>query len=173
MRRRKDELLERLRDSNPSPSSRVAGWSRTSEGKATMERVRAEIDSEEPVEGSITKRRRRGPFLLAAALVALLTLAGSYAVFSRHPTVSSTAACYHRLSQRSFVVSVVVAEGSIPTEVCSREWPSYFNASAPPRLAECVLEGGAIGVFPYPASMDEREACSSIGAAIPAGGPES
>ncbi len=140
MRKRRDELLQPVRDSNPSPSLSVDGWSRTSEGKATKERVRAEIASEET------------------------------AVFSRQPTVADDS----RLPP-----AVATAR---PGRLCSRvgrfepcrslyaRMARYFHVPAPPRLAGCVLDGGAVGVFPYPASMDEREACSSTGAAIPIDG---
>jgi hypothetical protein len=60
-----------------------------------------------------------------------------------------------------------VAPGLDPADVCAHAWRSLFHAPTPSRLTECVVDGGGIGVFPYPASMDPQEACSSIGAALP------
>jgi hypothetical protein len=135
-----------------------------------MERVRAEASSEETADGSIARRRRRGPSLLAAALVVLLSLGASYAVLYRHPADAATAGCYQELRRESRVISVVVPARSTPVEVCVDEWPRYFHIPAPASLTTCVLDEGGVGVFPYPASMDAREACSSIGAAIPTEG---
>jgi hypothetical protein len=167
VKRRRSQILEQVRDADPFPASRAQGWAETSEGKATAERVRVEMTSIAPAEGSSKLKRRRGPLLLAAALAALLAIGASFAVLHRHPATSSIVGCYRDLKQGTRAAGVVVLHGLTPAEACAHEWRTRFHTSAPSRLAECVVEGGGIGVFPYPASMDARDACISIGAALP------
>jgi hypothetical protein len=119
------------------------------------------------VEGSPKVKRRRGPLLLAAALAALLAIGASFAVLHRHPATSTVVGCYRELGQRARTTEAVVPPGLTPIQACAQIWPNRFDTPAPSRLTECVVEGGGIGVFPYPASMDAGEVCSSIGAAPP------
>jgi hypothetical protein len=168
MRKTSEELLTQLRDADPSPASVTQGWSRTQAGRDTANLIRREIAAGHDQQVVPTRRGRRGPFLLAAALLALLAVGASFAIFERHPATTSVAGCYATLDQEgSSTVSVTVLDGSSASSTCSREWSRIFGVPAPARLVACVVDGGGIGVFPYPASMDSREACSSIGAALP------
>lgn len=167
MKRRRSQILEQVRDADPFTASSARGWSETPEGKATAARVRAEMTSGRPAEGPSKLKRRRGPLLLAAALAALLAIGASVVVLHRHPATSVVVGCYRELDQGARTTGVLVRPGFSPVEACAQIWPNRFNAPAPAQLTECVVEGGGIGVFPYPASMDPREACSSIDAALP------
>jgi hypothetical protein len=167
VKRRRSPILEQVRDADPFAASRAQGWSETTEGKATAERVRAEMTSSLPAEGSSKLKRRRGPLLLAAGLAALLAIGASFAVLHRHPATSMVVGCYRELAQGARIHGIPVPPDLTPVDACAQAWRSMFHAPAPARLTDCVVEGGGIGVFPYPASMDARAACSSIGAALP------
>jgi len=167
VKRRRIPILEQVRDADPFPVSRVHGWSETPEGKAIAERVRTDMTSIPPADDPVKSRRRRGPLLLAAALAALLAIGASFAVLHRHPATSTFVGCYQELRQGARTSEAVVRPGLTPVEACAQIWSNRFDAPAPSRLTACVVEGGGIGVFPYPASMDARGACISIGAAFP------
>ena len=167
MRRRRSPILEQVRDADPFPVSRAQGWSETPEGKAIAERVRAEMSTSPSIEGPAKFRRRRGPLLLAAALAALLAIGASFAVLHRHPATSTVVGCYRALGREVRTNLVTLPMGVTPVDACTQAWRSMFHAPAPTRLTECVIERGAIGVFPYPASMDAQEACNSIDASLP------
>lgn len=167
MKRRRSQILEQVRDADPFAASRAQGWSESPEGKATAERVREEMSASPPADGSSERKRRRGPLLLAAALAALLAIGASFAVLHRHPATSVAVGCYRELEQGTRSHAIAVPPGFTPADACAQAWRSMFHAPAPTRLTECVVEGGGIGVFPYPASMDARGACISIGAALP------
>jgi hypothetical protein len=167
VKRRRSPILEQVRDADPFPVSRAEGWSETPEGKTIAERVRAEMTSIPPVEGPAKFRRRRGPLLLAAALAALLAIGASFAVLHRHPATSTVVGCYRELGREVPTNLVALPIGATPVDACAQAWRSIFHAPAPTRLTECVIERGAIGVFPYPASMDAQEACNSIDASLP------
>ncbi len=167
MKRRRSQILEQVRDADPFGASRAEGWSETPEGRATAERVRAEMTSSLLAERPSKLVRRRGPLLLAAALAALLAIGASFAVLHRHPAPSTVVGCYRELAQEAQVTWITVSLTLAPADVCAHAWRTMFHSSAPSRLTECVVEGGGIGVFPYPASMDPQEACNSIDAALP------
>jgi hypothetical protein len=168
MRKTSEELIAQLRDADPSPASVTQGWSGTEAGRDTADRVRGEMAAGPERDEASGDRRRRGPLLLAAALLALLAVSASFAILERRPATTSVAGCYASLDQEgSSTVSVTVPSGASASDACSREWRRIFGVAAPPRLVECVVSGGGIGVFPYPASMARSEACSSIGAVLP------
>lgn len=167
MKRRRSPILEQVRDADPFPTSRAEGWGDTPEGKTIAERVRAEMTSSPPAERVSKFRRRRGPLLLAAALAALLAIGASFAVLHRHPETSTVVGCYRELGRGVRTNLVTLPSGATPVDACAQAWQSMFHTPAPTRLTECLIERGAIGVFPYPASMDAREACNSIDAALP------
>jgi hypothetical protein len=166
VKRRRSQILEQVRDADPFAASRAQGWSETPEGKAIAERVRAEMSSSIPDEGSSKGKRRRGPLLLAATLATLLAIGASFAVLHRHPATSTVVGCYRKLGKGTATFGVTVRPDLTPAEACAQAWPNWFRAPVPARLTECVVEGGGIGVFPYPASMDPRGACNSIDAAL-------
>jgi hypothetical protein len=166
VKRRRDSLIRAIKATNPSPARDVSGWSRTDEGRAIADRVRADAAAGKPAVEISRRSRRRGPMLLAAAVLALFALGASYAIFVRDPQTTTGTACFERLDQGASFVVITLAEGADPIDACRREWRSAFGASPPPRLAECIVEDAGIAVFPFPPSITAQGACSSIGAAI-------
>jgi hypothetical protein len=106
-----------------------------------------------------TRRRRRLVLVVAPLVLALLVATGftTYAL-TREPTHLETVGCYDRASLEADV-AVVNADGRDPTAICNEIWQAGHLAGAPvpTQLAACVLETGAIGVFPSsgPAACEE------------------
>jgi hypothetical protein len=96
------------------------------------------------------RRRRRLAVILVPAVIVLLGVTGftTYAL-TREPTHLESIGCYDRASLDANV-AVVSADGRDPTAICSEIWQAgdLPGAPVPDKLAACVLESGAIGVFP-------------------------
>jgi hypothetical protein len=95
------------------------------------------------------RRRRRIVAALVPALAVLLaaTAFTTYAL-TRNPTHLESIGCYDRASL-SANTAVVSADGRDPVTICSETWQQgALGKPVPSRLEACVLESGAIGVFP-------------------------
>jgi hypothetical protein len=96
------------------------------------------------------KRKRRLVLVLVPASVVLLAVTGftTYALI-REPTQLESVGCYDRASLEANV-AVVSADGRDPAEICGEIWAqgALAEAPVPDKLASCVLDTGAIGVFP-------------------------
>jgi hypothetical protein len=96
------------------------------------------------------KRRRRLVLVLVPAAIVLLGVTGftTYAL-TREPTHLESVGCYDRASLDANV-AVVGADGRDPAEICGEIWAqgALADAPVPDELASCVLDTGAIGVFP-------------------------
>jgi hypothetical protein len=96
------------------------------------------------------RRRRRFVLVLIPAVVAVLAVTGftTYAL-TREPTHLETVGCFDRAALDANV-AVVNADGRDPTAICNEIWQNgdLPGAAVPSKLAACVLETGAIGVFP-------------------------
>jgi hypothetical protein len=96
------------------------------------------------------RRRRRLAIVLVPAVIAVLAVTGftTYAL-TREPTHLETVGCYDGPALDTNV-TVVSADGRDPTEICMEIWQrgDLAGAAVPSKLAACVLETGAIGVFP-------------------------
>jgi len=109
------------------------------------------------------RRRRRLVLVLVPAVIALLaaTAFTTYAL-TREPTHLESIGCYDRADLRSNT-AIVNADGRNPIAICAAVWQqgALGNGSVPERLDACVLESGAIGVFP----SSGADTCGTLGLA--------
>lgn len=107
------------------------------------------------------RRRRRFVLVLIPAVIAILAVTGftTYAL-TREPTHLETVGCYDRAALDANV-AVVGADGRDPTAICTEIWQSGEGEAVPRNLAACVLETGAIGVFP----SSGASTCETLGLA--------
>jgi hypothetical protein len=96
------------------------------------------------------RRRRRLALILVPAVVVVLVATGftTYAL-TRSPTHLESVGCYDTASLDANV-AVVNLDGRDPTAICNEIWRrgDLPGVPVPTKLAACVLESGAIGVFP-------------------------
>jgi len=110
-----------------------------------------------------SRRRRRIVVALVPAVAALLvaTAFTTYAL-TRQPTHLESIGCYDRASL-SANTAVVSADGRDPVTVCAGVWrEGALGTNVPQQLEACVLQTGAVGVFPRSPGED---ACDSLGLA--------
>jgi hypothetical protein len=109
------------------------------------------------------RRRRRLAFVLVPAVIALLGVTGftTYAL-TREPTHLESIGCYDRASLHANV-AVVGADGRDPATICAEIWEQEAlpGAPVPEKLASCVLDTGAIAVFP----SSGADPCEELGLA--------
>jgi hypothetical protein len=109
------------------------------------------------------RRRRRLALVLVPAFVAILVVTGftTYAL-TREPTHLESVGCYDSASLDASV-AVVSADGRDPTAICNEIWQRGVlpGVPVPTKLAACVLETGAIGVFP----SSDAGTCEKLGLA--------
>jgi hypothetical protein len=109
------------------------------------------------------RRRRRLVLILVPAMIAVLVVTGftTYAL-TREPTHLETVGCYDRATLDANV-AVVSADGRDPTAICMEIWQhgDLAGEAVPRNLAACVLETGAIGVFP----SSDASTCETLGLA--------
>jgi hypothetical protein len=96
------------------------------------------------------RRRRRLTLVLIPAAIALLaaTAFTTYAL-TREPTHLESVGCFDRAALQANL-TVVDADGRDPVAICAEMWQqgAVGAGPAPERLEACVLQTGAIGVFP-------------------------
>jgi hypothetical protein len=96
------------------------------------------------------RRRRRLALVLVPAVLAVLAVTGftTYAL-TREPTHLESIDCFET-ADLDGNIAVVNADGSAPTAICAELWRrgDMGPMPAPEGLAACVLETGAVGVFP-------------------------
>ena len=109
------------------------------------------------------RRRRRLSVILVPAVIVLLAVTGftTYAL-TREPTHLETIGCYDKASLEANV-AVVSADGRDPAAICQEIWQAgdLPGAPVPSKLASCVLDTGAIGVFP----SSGAQTCENLGLA--------
>jgi hypothetical protein len=155
-----DALLDRVRAADPAPFETVRGWSRSDEGRAVAERVVREAAA---VNVPATERRRlRGPFLLAAALV--LVVVGASLVLGEKASDALSVGCYGAARLDADLAVIPIGDAASPVDACAGRWRSLFGETAPARLVACTLPGGGHGVFPVPEGRDPATLCSELGA---------
>lgn len=112
-----------------------------------------------------SRRRRRIVFVFIPAVIACLAATGftTYAL-TREPTHLESVGCYDKASLDANV-AVISADGRDPTAICTEIWQrgDLPGAPIPDKLAACVLETGAIGVFP--SSAERGGTCERLGLA--------
>jgi hypothetical protein len=109
------------------------------------------------------RRRRRLALVLVPAVLAVLAVTGftTYAL-TREPTHLESVGCFETAELHANI-AVVNADGRDPTAICAELWRQgdMGRGPAPKALAACVLETGAVGVFP--SSGDDT--CEHLGLA--------
>ena len=114
-------------------------------------------------QGTTPERRRRRVLVLVPAALALLVAMGftTYAL-TREPTHFESIGCFENASEESNT-AIVQADGRDPVAVCSEMWQqgAFGDVPRPDRLEACVLESGAVGVFP----SSGTGACTRLGLA--------
>ena len=119
-------------------------------------------------EQSRSRKRRRFVLVLAPALVALATATGfTTYVLTREATQLESIGCFERTDLNANT-AVVNSDGRSPVEICSELWRdgAFANAATPKQLAACVLESGAVAVFP----SSGANTCARLGLAPLPGG---
>jgi hypothetical protein len=114
------------------------------------------------VRGPTAGRRRRLVItLVPAVLILLAATAFTTYKLTRNPTHLETIGCYDRADLASNV-AVVSADGRDPLTICSGVWrQGALGKQAPKVLQACVLQTGAIAVFP----AVRHDTCGSLGLA--------
>jgi hypothetical protein len=96
------------------------------------------------------RRRRRVGLVVVPAVLILFGLTGfTTYVLTREPTHMETVGCFERASLNANV-AVVSADGRDPAVICREIFQAgdLPGAPVPHELDSCVLDTGAIGVFP-------------------------
>ena len=114
-------------------------------------------------ERAAQRRRRRLALVLAAAVLAVLAVTGftTYAL-TREPSHLESVGCFET-ADLAGNIAVVNADGRTPTAVCAELWRQgeIGPGPAPESLAACVLQTGAVGVFP----SSGEDTCAQLGLA--------
>jgi hypothetical protein len=109
------------------------------------------------------RRRRRLALVLVPAILAVLAVTGftTYAL-TREPTHIESVGCFET-AELDGNLAVVNADGRDPTAICAELWRqgAMGHRPAPESLAACVLETGAVGVFP----SSREDTCEQLGLA--------
>jgi hypothetical protein len=109
------------------------------------------------------RRRRRFVLVLVPAVVAVLAVTGftTYAL-TREPSHLESIGCFET-AELEGNVAVVNADGRDPTAICADVWQqgAFGTVAVPEHLAACVLETGAVGVFP----SSGEDTCEQFGLA--------
>jgi len=109
------------------------------------------------------RRRRPLALVLVPAVLAVLAVTGftTYAL-TREPTHLESVGCFET-AELDGSIAIVNADGRGPTAICAELWRQgdMGPGPAPESLAACVLERGAIGVFP----SSDKDTCEQLGLA--------
>ena len=109
------------------------------------------------------RRKRRLALVLAPVVLAVLAVTGftTYAL-TREPTRLESVGCFET-AELVGNIAIVNADGRAPTAICAELWRQgdMGPGPAPENLAACVLETGAIGVFP----SSGKNSCQQLGLA--------
>ena len=112
-------------------------------------------------ERAAQRRRRRLALVLVPVVLAVLAVTGftTYAL-TREPTHLESVGCFET-AELDGSIAVVNADGRNPTAICAELWRQgdMGPGPAPESLAACVLETGALGVFP----SSGKDTCEHLG----------
>jgi hypothetical protein len=134
---------------------------------STLSERKAHLVSELCSWETTRRRRRRLAFVALPAAFAVLAATGftAYAL-TREPTHLESIGCYDRAALDA-KEAVVNSDERDPTDVCGEVWRTGGlggQVGNIPQLSACVLDTGAVGVFPGPAP----KTCTDLGlAALP------
>jgi hypothetical protein len=176
---REGDPLERLRVLNPVTADEldalvwaepaqacfrriVAGEFPTAQGRPG--RLRA------PLPAGLRRPRRALPVAVLAVVGSMSLVVAGYALVGRQPSKPQTVACFAAADLQAETAVVGTGEGG-PVATCARLRDQGFLGGAPAStLRPCVLESGAVGVFPQASG---RDVCLDLGLAsvsAPGGG---
>ena len=112
-------------------------------------------------ERAAQRRRRRLALILVPAVLAVLAVTGftTYAL-TREPSHLESVGCFES-AELDGNIAIVNADGRDPTAICAELWRQgdMGPRPAPKSLAACVLETGAVGVFP----SSGKDTCEQLG----------
>ncbi len=118
---------------------------------AALERQKEHLMSELVLQQQSRSRRRRRLALVLVPTAIVLAVATGFTAYAltREPTQLESIGCYDR-ADLSANTTIVNADGRDPVAICAEVWRqgAMDDTPKPPRLAACVLESGAVGVFP-------------------------
>jgi len=116
-----------------------------------LERRRNHLVSELRVNAERGRRRRRRVTLIAVPVVLLALAATGFTTYAltREPTQLESIGCFDRAALEANT-TIVSADGRHPADICREIWASggMGRTEPPSSLAACVLDTGAVGVFP-------------------------
>ena len=114
-------------------------------------------------ERAAQRRRRRLALVLVPAVLVVLAVTGftTYAL-TREPSHLESVGCFET-AELDGNIAIVNADGRGPTAICAELWRQgdMGPGPAPKSLAACVLETGAVGVFP----SSRKDTCEQLGLA--------
>ncbi len=150
-----DDVLERLRAADP-----MAGHPRPDPTDADAIAMRDQIMAmdRDVVDLDRRRQRRRRAVVVGVALAAAAATA-AILVSTQRPTQVSSVGCFSDAATAADT-TVVSATGPNPVDPCRQLWeagdmdPNVTSPDDVPPLVACVLESGAVGVFPT-TSCDE------------------
>jgi hypothetical protein len=108
------------------------------------------------------RRRRLALVLVPAVLVALAVTGFTTYALTREPSHLESVGCFET-AELDGNIAIVNADGRGPRAICAELWRQgdMGPGPAPESLAACVLETGAIGVFP----SSGEDTCEQLGLA--------
>lgn len=156
------DILDRVRAADP-----LAGRSLPDAADAAAVAMREQIIAGQvDVVDLDARRRRRRRALVGVAVAAIVATAAAVAVTTRRPTVVTSVGCYTEASTTAD--TAVISAGPNPVDLCRELWeagdmdPAITSADRVPPLVACVLESGAVGVFPAASCDDVRTDGSEV-----------
>jgi hypothetical protein len=118
------------------------------------------------------KRRRHRRRMILGAVPAFGLVAWGYTVTQREITSGNALGCAESYSQHGNMTISEKVPGETPEETCTRLMTETGQWEDPPaNPVQCVThygrDGGGLLVVPAPEGLDQEDACSAIGAAVP------
>jgi hypothetical protein len=131
-----------LRLANPVDEATLAPTTQHPPAQATLFAIR--LSSALP-----RRRRNRSLWVMIAAVVSAAAITAAAIAVTHKASVTTGVACF---GQPSLGGHIVATGPTAPTaiETCAKAWAEgrFGTAQTPPPLIDCVLESGAVGVFP-------------------------
>jgi hypothetical protein len=165
--------LELLRALNPIPAGQLDDLARSPAAQTLFVRIVASdpvthrtVIRFPPRPAPVRPHRRRRAARWVAVLATLSVGVAGYALVARNPPEALAPACFAAADLEADAAVVKAGRGG-PVAACAEAWASgVFGAPAPAGLRACVLEPGAVGVFPEAPGAD---VCLALGLAAAPG----
>ena len=157
-----DPLTRRLREADPVPPNEQ-GWRHSPEGRAVKDEIARLL--QEPA-ARPKRGRRRGPVLLAAALLIAISIS-TLTVLADRDVDQLSVVCFLEPDLEASR-AVVSSLNTTPVPACRAIWQSAFGTPPPQTLIECQLpDGGGRAVLPGVQDVDPATECTDVGASPP------